>query len=243
MRRSVITFLLLAICLGFAFAQSQDKKPIYISLSFVKINPGKASAYFNLLKNYSPRITESKISEKNGVLGWYMYEVRMPSGAANEYDLVSITAVEDIKLLFDELAPSEETMHKIMPGMSDQTINDIFAQYESSRTVIKKEIYTLQSDLVAENPASKYLWVDYVQSTLQTETQSHEKDRAVFKKLMPFDTRAAYNQVQTLFSNSLTSFAKPIHSEAQGKNASGDKIVFSELWQLVEYVDVNKIRK
>jgi hypothetical protein len=149
--------------------------------------------------------------------------------------------VEDIKLLFDELAPSEETMHKIMPGMSDQTINDIFAQYESSRTMIKKEIYTLQSDVVSENPASKYLWVDYVQSVSQSETQN-QKDRAVFKKIMPFNTRALYNQVQTIFSNSLASFTKPINTDMKGKSSS-DKIIFSELWQLVEYVDVNKIKK
>jgi hypothetical protein len=224
-------------------AQNPEHKTLYVALSYIKINPGKTSTYMNLIKNYSPRITENRIRQGSGVLGWYMYEVRMPSGTANEYDLVSITVVDDFKLMFDELAPSDEAMHKIFGGMSDQTIQDIFAQYESSRVTIKKEIYTLQSDQVTDNPASKYLWVDYVKAIEGKEaeyvkTEGSLKGRSLFKRSLPYDTRYEFDFVNTLFSNDITAFAN-----VQKKSSTTSKTIHSEIWQLVEYVDVNKIKK
>jgi hypothetical protein len=69
----------------------QNTSPVFMSFSYVKANPGKTGAYIDLIKNYSPKITGERIRQGGGVLGWYMYEVRMPSGAANEYNFVSIT--------------------------------------------------------------------------------------------------------------------------------------------------------
>lgn len=230
-------------------AQNQEHRKLYVALSYIKINPGKASTYMNLIKNYSPKITESRIRQ-GGVLGWYMYEVRTPSGAANEYDLVSITVVDDFKLMFDELAPPDDTMHKIFPGLTDQSINDIFAQYESSRTSLKKEIYILESEVIAENPASKYLWVDYINTPEVKEKElvkadGTSRDRAVLKKYLPYDSHSEFNQVTAIFSNDLSTFAWKAPSAEAGKlkNTSNNRTIRSEIWQLVEYVDVNKIKR
>src|SRR5438552_17658870 len=66
-------------------AQATDPKPIYFSVSFIKIHPDKETQYRELLKKYGKKINE--YFYKNGaILGWYMHQVIMPLGAAKEYD-------------------------------------------------------------------------------------------------------------------------------------------------------------
>jgi len=236
----LIAALLFSLTSVFSYAQNGEQKKIYVAFTYIKINPGKASAYFNLIKNYSPKITEHRIRQ-GGVLGWYMYELRMPTGTATEYDLVSLTVADDFKLMFDDLDPSDETMRKIMGGMSDQSIKDIFAQYESSRTVIKKEIYVLESNAVAQHPAAKYIWADYITGELPD--MKSEASRAIFRKNLPVDNRSNVNVIAATFANDLALFSDGVKVPAnKGKGQTSGSVVHSELWQLVEYVDLNKIK-
>jgi len=239
----LITIFLLSFSALITTAQNADQKKLYVAFTYIKINPGKASAYFNLIKNYSPKITANRISQ-GGVLGWYMYELRMPTGTATEYDLISMTVADDFKLMFDDLDPSDETMRKIMGGMSDQSIKDIFAQYESSRTVIKKEIFVLESNAVAQNPASKYIWMDYLKGeTPDPKTEQKDASRALFRKSLPVDNRSEVNYLAATFSNDLSQFSNGIKIPlAKVKGGVSGSLVHSEIWQLVEYVDVNKIK-
>lgn len=242
--------LLLFLMVGLLPMSSSAQGPVYYSISYIKINPGKAETYFNLIKNYSPKITEARI-RMGGVLGWYMYEVRMPSGAANEYDLVSVTVTNDFRLLFDDLAPSDDTMKKILPGATEKTINDIFAQYENSRTLVRKDIVVLTSGQTGLLPGAKYAWVDYVKVNDGKESEFANllkaKNVRVYKKTMPIDAKREYTSITTLSSDDITTFGeggKVISTTSEAERLKSiSKISHSELWQLTSYVDESVIKK
>jgi hypothetical protein len=155
-----------------------------------------------------------------------------------------MTVADDFKLMFDDLDPSDETMRKIMGGMSDQSIKDIVAQYESSRTVIKKEIFVLESNAVAQHPASKYIWMDYLKGeTPDLKTEQKDASRALFRKSLPVDSRSEVNYLAATFSNDLSLFSNGIKIPlTKAKGGVSGSLVYSEHWQLVEYVDVSKIK-
>jgi hypothetical protein len=161
---SIITSLFITTPLfstGQTQAQGSYAEPLYVAFSYIKITPGKRDVYLNLIHQYSPKITANRIAQ-GGVLGWYMYEVKLPSGAAAPYDFVSLTVANDFALHFDNLAPSEEVMKSIVPGASMQTINEIFEKYESSRTIIKKEIAIQLSNLFPEHTQARFILTDYI---------------------------------------------------------------------------------
>ena len=248
----------------------QKASPVFMSFSYVKANPGKMGAYIDLIKNYSPKITRERIQQGGGVLGWYMYEVRMPSGAANEYDFVSITVTSEFNLLFDELSPPEGTMERLLPGISSMTIAGIFEQYETSRTVLRKEIIVPIASLTSGGAPYKVAWVDFVKVKegkekeylkLQTdlvlpaykELQSGGLmgNYRVYKKTLPVDSQSDFDFMVVYFANDIASLADGRLSDAKSKLMANSTntlaalagITRSEIWQLVEYMDVEKSMK
>ena len=248
----------------------QSTSPVYMSFSYVKANPGKTGAYIDLIKNYSPKITAERIRQGGGVLGWYMYEVRMPSGSANDYDFVSITATSEFNLLFDELAPPEGTMERILPGISSMTIAGIFEQYESSRTVKRKEVIVPVAGLSSGGVPYKVAWVDFV-NVKEGKEKEYLKLQAdavlpackelqsgglignyrVYKKTLPLDMHSDFDFMVVYFANDIASLADGRLAEAKTKLlanttsalAASANITRSEIWQLVEYMDIEKSKK
>ncbi len=249
---------------------SQSASPVYMSFSYVKANPGKTGVYLDLIKNYSPKITGERIRQGGGVLGWYMYEVRMPSGSANQYDFVSITVTSEFNLLFDELAPPEGTMERILPGISSMTIAGIFEQYESSRTVLRKEVIVPAASLASEGAPYKVAWVDFVNVKegkekeflkLQAEVvlpACKELKSAglignykVYRKTMPLSMQSDFDFMVVYFANDIASLADGRLAETKNKLLTNTTSALaaianttrSEIWQLVEYMDTEKSKK
>ena len=252
-------FLFLAI----PFVNLAQSKTLYASFSYIKINPGKQATYLNLINTVSPKITAARISIGGGVLGWYMYQVSVPSGASNTYDMVSITVVDDFKLLFDELAPPDNVMNKIFPGASEQTIAGIFEQWEAARYTVKKEIYTISSNLAPGGPSSRYAVVDYVRvpDGKSAEYLRNENFDSFFRDLIKSKTISN----RMLYKRNIPIEAADFISICQTDNISnlaespGDKAVASmeaakvkiqpigkvahrEIWELVQYVDEGSIK-
>ncbi|CAN5419727.1 hypothetical protein BH10BAC4_BH10BAC4_23400 [soil metagenome] len=257
---SLVCCVILTLCI-LSDANAQGTAKTYLNFSYTKLAPGKRETYLHLIHNYSPKITAERIRTGGGLLGWYMYEVRMPSGASNDHDFVSITNVSDFNLLFDEMNPPAGTMEKLFPGISSQTINGVFETYESSRTVLKKELFRPLFETSPMAKPSKIVWVDYIKAEPGFEKEAESfmpfykelmskgliSGCKVYKKMMPVGPSADFDFVVAYFAEDIASVADGRLSEAVKKSASskssGTKTMFSELWQLVEYVDVEKSKQ
>lgn len=227
---TLLTGLLLVPSSRLALAQG---KKLYASVSYIKINPGKAETYFNLINNYSPMITAARI-KRGGVLSWAMYKLRIPEGSANAYDLVSVTVVDDYSLMFDDLAPADSVMKKILPGATDKTIAEIFVKYEQSRVTVRKEIYELG---ISEGGTGRYAMVDFsdVAETPGVSTErtawiksGELKGIKVLERNVPLEAPAA---LRVYYVDDMDKLAKPVWDKRDVVSAR-----HREIWELVQRV-------
>src|SRR6516225_4533106 len=77
-------------------AQTAEPKPVYVSVSYIKVHPEKETQYRELLKKYGKKINEYFYKNKI-ILGWYMHQVIMPSGSAAEYDYAAVNVSTNLK--------------------------------------------------------------------------------------------------------------------------------------------------
>jgi hypothetical protein len=132
-----VFFLLLA---SSVFGQDTTK-PVYTSLAYIKVKPGKGEAYRELIKNYSLKVFQAQV-KKGSIIGWYLNEVLMPSGASVEYDYVGVTVSTSLQEVLDPVGTMKENLKKTFPALQDKQIDEVVAKYAEARSIVKREIYT-----------------------------------------------------------------------------------------------------
>jgi hypothetical protein len=172
--------------------------------------------------------------------GWYFYELRLPTGSANEYDYVAVSVVNDFKYLFEEPGTYTDIMKKAFPGITDKTLDSIAQEFEGSRISVKREILVKTSGLVANPAPAKYARVDYNMTVegkeadyVKAETEMlapvHKeiiasgayKDWQLLKRIMPVDQRADYNYIAIDFIDDISTFVKLDYSAIVKKQNPG----------------------
>lgn len=145
--------------------QANSKPPVYIGYLYIKTEPGKFDTYDSLLRNYTKKIFDKEV-QGGDFMSWQMYEVLSPSGANAEYNLVGVTVTNKFELLLDPPGTNKEIFKKHFPNISDKQYADIAKKFASSRTLVKREIYTQSSSTSDDGPPTqspaKYVQVDYM---------------------------------------------------------------------------------
>lgn len=159
----LILFLTMNVCVH--AQQANAKTPVYIGYLYIKTEPGKFDSYDSLLRNYTKVIFNKEV-EAGDYLSWQMYEVLSPSGAQAEYDLVGVTVTTKFDLLLDPPGSNRELFKKYFPNTTDKQYAEIAKKYASSRTLVKREIYTENSSTSDDGPPTKspakYVQVDFM---------------------------------------------------------------------------------
>ena len=198
-----------------------DKQTVYVAINYVKTNPGKASAYEDLLKTYGTKLNEDYF--KGGkILGWYTNTVEMPTGSSAEYDMTVITVTTDLKILLDDTTSFKDRFKKVFPGLSDNTIETIISSYGTARTLVKREIYSFVDGLNMTGPPSKFAQVDFMKATPGKSAEyvklekdiykplhaemvkaGNKDDWGLYQKQMPYGDNDAYDYITANFFNSV----------------------------------------
>lgn len=173
--RSLRFFLLLSSAL-FAFnagAQNKDNnKPIFVSMTYLKTAPGKYNDYLDLVRTYTKKYQQYNL-QQGKQMGWYLYEVLMPTGSEAAYNFVGVNVSADLQQLIDPLVSPRDIMQKASPDLTAHQIDSLTALLVSARTIVKREVYLHRSGTNEDSPPAKYAEIDFM-----TPVQGKEADYA-----------------------------------------------------------------
>lgn len=134
--------------------------PTYYFVDYMKATPGHAGDYVRLEKTVWKDLHKARIKKGGSAIGWWLLEVRMPSGANTEYDYVTVTAVSGwngIDSLYNSWGDVFGSLTKDQAKHVDST--------EMFRTLVRTEIST-DVDAIFKNapgaPPSKYWFVNFM---------------------------------------------------------------------------------
>lgn len=220
-------------------AQTNNQQPVYFSISYLKVHPGKNERYMELVKKYGEKINQ--YFYKNGyILGWYLHEIVMPSGSAKEYDYAAVNVSTHLAELLDDTISIRNVFKKVFPGMSNKMMDTIFSQYTEARSVVKREIYTGVVELNSDAPTTRYVSLDfmkvapgkdsaYVKMEKEVWLPIHKermklgiiKDWGLYEKIMPYDSRSDFDYVTGQFFDDINSLVDAKYMEAFTKAYPG----------------------
>jgi len=222
-------------------AQTTDAKPVYASVTYIKVHPEKEAQYRELLKKYGKKINEYFYKNKL-ILGWYMHQVIMPSGAAAEYDYAAVNVSSSLKDLLDDSVGIRTVFKKVFPAMTDKLFDSIASQYQRARTIVKREVFRSVTGLNMDPaaPPTKYVSLDFMK-TLPGKAAEYEKmeketwmplhkervnegaikDWQLFEKIMPYGAKEESDYVTVQFFNDLSTVENPKYMESFNKVWAG----------------------
>jgi hypothetical protein len=161
--QNFLTFFLVAIlsvCMVRATAQTNNK-PVFVSFTYMKTAPGKYNDYLNLARTISKPLQEYQV-QQGKQLGWYLYEVLMPTGSEAEYNIIGVNVNTDMQQLLDPVITMREVFKKAFPQMTAQQEDSVIQQFNLLRSVVKREIYLHRSGTNEDGPPAKYAEVDFM---------------------------------------------------------------------------------
>ena len=160
-------------------AQSNNNKPVYVSVNYIKIQPGKQGDYFDLLKNYSKKVWEYNFKQGKS-LGTYVSSMILPSGSSADYDITVINVSTDLKFLLDDSLSPQMMLKKLNPEYSDAYLQSIGDQFLHVRSLVKREIFTALAEINPTAPPTKYYTTDYMKATTGKEDDYVKLEKEVW---------------------------------------------------------------
>jgi hypothetical protein len=200
-------------------AQGAPPNPVYVSLTYIKIFPGKYSAYTGLLKNVTKKIAEYNLKNGN-IMGWYANDLLMPSGSSAEYNFLVVVVSSNWKYMFDDTLAGPPMIKKIYPGYGQKDLDSLGNIYSTSRTIVKREVFQGLGKLTIGAPPTQYAMIDYMK-TVPGKASAYEKmemetfmpvhaerkrlglinDWVFMRKLLPYAANPEYDYVTGNFFN------------------------------------------
>jgi hypothetical protein len=138
-----------------------NNKPVYVSFSYMKTAPGKYNDYLRLVKTYSKKVQEYQFKQ-GAQLGWYLYEVLMPTGTKADYNFVIVNVGTDIQQLMDPVLTGREILQKADPTMTAQQLDSVPILFSAARSMVKREIYLHRKGTNETGPPAKYSVIDFM---------------------------------------------------------------------------------
>jgi hypothetical protein len=252
------------------FAQPA-KLPVYAAITYYKVKPGKADQYASLIRGTTHRIHEYQFRQKS-ILGWYFYEVLVPSGEQTPYNYVSVMVSSNFSDLVNNPVLTKEAYEKAMGSGGNYA--QLMAQLLDCRSIVKREIYTHRAGLDPRKPVSPYVEIDfmkpypgkapdYVKMETEVYYPIHQErmklgalnDWGLYEKLLPYEYNAENDFITANFFDDPRSIIDPKYEEAFNSMPNNidyirlssqvdqtRKMVRSDLWKLVDYIDTNNPR-
>jgi hypothetical protein len=225
----VAAFVIIALLLPASRALSQTPpQQIYVGVNFIKVHPGKQEQFRQLVEKYGKKVNEYFFKNQN-LMGWYLYQVLMPAGSSTDFDYAAVNITGNLGALLDFPMSTKDIYKKVFPEMTDKMISDIQTQFDESRHIVRREIYTpVQGAHTNDTPnaqPSKYMEIDlmhpaagktadYIKMEKETFLPLHNerikmgimKGWGLYERIMPVDSRMGYEYVTVNFYDDLNKF-------------------------------------
>jgi hypothetical protein len=225
----VAVFVIIALLLPATGALSQTPpQQIYVGVNFIKVHPGKQEQFRQLVEKYGKKVNEYLFKNQN-LMGWYLYQVLMPSGSSTDFDYAAVNMTGSLGALLDFPMSTKDMYKKVFPEMTDKMISDVQMQFDECRHIVRREIYTPVEGAHTENapnaPPGKYMEVDlmhpaagktadYIKMEKETFLPLHNerikmgimKGWGLYQRIMPVDSRMGYEYVTVNFYDDLNKF-------------------------------------
>jgi hypothetical protein len=159
---------------------AQDTKPTYIMVTLTKVEKGKGADYEELIKTYGAKMFNERV--KSGELeSWALYSVGMRTDMSDEYNYVSVAASKNLKGLMEPQMTAPDMMKKIMPGATQDMLDDIGPKYNAVRTILGSMILVNLDGLQATD--RKFYEVNYMQVPAGKEAEYVALEKDIYKPL------------------------------------------------------------
>jgi hypothetical protein len=140
--------------------KAQSTTPMYFVVETMKSNPNKTAEYVKMETDVWKKIHMERV-KRGLIVSWSFYEVVSPSGTANQYDFITVTAIQGFEKLENSYGTLFDEAEKILgkadydKAMAASNLRDL------TTTSISKGL-----DFVAADPKNtinaKYLVVNYM---------------------------------------------------------------------------------
>jgi hypothetical protein len=228
-----ITFAIsLFLFISSSLTAQQPDKPVYVSVLYVKVNPGMGAKYNELLNNYTKKVNEQHL-KAGRIMGWYVHNVILPTGSNAAYDMTIVTVSDNLGFLLDDSVGYRNWLKQAMINATDQSLGEIITALGAARAVVKKEIFTYIDGININSNPSKYVQVDFMRSTPGKENEYVKTEKETFKPIhaefvkqgkrdewglysldMPYSETGNYNFITANFFSNLNQLNSGNYEEA-----------------------------
>lgn len=169
---------LLALFTFFANYLHAQSKPVYASLSYVKTDRNKGTAYVELIRKYGSKIGNQRV--KSGeLLSYSLFSVGISSDEERPYNFVLVTTANNLSAFLEPAATPKEVLTMLMPGANESMIDAALAQYGEIRVNGKSEIFQLVDGLNTTN-SGKFFEISYMKTELGKEEEYVKLEKEQF---------------------------------------------------------------
>jgi len=176
------------------------QRTAYLVLEYMHVKPGNDSAYLQT-ENLWRKIHLQRQKDTT-ILDWSVWAVVLPSNINAEYQYVVATVYPGMNAYLKQYANLD--VHKIFPGISDDSINHMFAKTGESRDLLRSSVFQI---LYSEGLGGQHL-PNYVLYTQMKAAPGKESDyeslemkdwRPIHKDLIKNGYESAFNFSRLLF--------------------------------------------
>ena len=173
--------MLLFAFLGVRTVQSQDNKPVYAYITYIKVDRGKTDAYLNHVRSFGQQAYQDRIN-RGEILGWSLFSVTMRTDRSDDYNFVSVTTTNSLKSITDASETTQQIMKRLRPEMSDNAIADMVSQLTQMRVMVGNETLLRMDELASTQPGgSKYYEINYMKAAVGKESDYEKLESGTFK--------------------------------------------------------------
>ena len=182
------------------FFGASAQRTAYLVLEYMHVKPGNDSIYMQV-ENLWRKIHLQRQKDST-ILDWGVWAVVLPSDMNGEYQYVVATVYPSFSAYLNPYANMD--IHKIFPGISDDSINHMFAKTGEARDLLRSSVFQIVfSEGLGGKPVPKYVLATQMKAApgKESDYESLEmKDwRPIHKDLIKNGFESAFNFSRLLF--------------------------------------------
>ena len=237
-RRAFLIFFIL-ILFHIKIVYAQEGQAVYHSVMFFKVNPGKNDQFLNQMREINSKVQQERCKSGHW-LGWFFYQVLMPTGSESEYDYTTVSITNKFKNLFEDPYPFDSALHKAFPGQDEKFFDNFYDQSRENRKFVKRQVYGAigfaDSAALQNSRPAQYIELAFMKSKPGRENQYVKMEMDTFRLIhkeriklnamsqwgfyslwMPYNTSTPYNFVCANFYDNLDMMVDGKYPEALKK--------------------------
>jgi hypothetical protein len=141
-------------------ANAQDEStPVTAQVSYIQVQPDRVGDYLSIEREFWKPLQQERVDDGD-ILSWQLYEVRIPTGTAQDYQYVVITLYDDLDVVANP--DFEKYVERVHP---DRDANAAVRRTNEVRQWQRNELWFQRDRVVPQTPSSEpapFMMVDYV---------------------------------------------------------------------------------